>query len=107
MADSTLPPIDAASIAKLLRRSYPTNTRELERLLWDALATATDDGVTFVDAISEPAIGEPSDGDGLSIASARAALQKAAWSIAEAAVSLGVHRSTLSRFIKKHGLRPR
>ena len=96
------PRIDPELVEDLLVREYETNVRELEALLWRAMAGSHGDTVVFTDELRKESRGravEPSAGD------VRAAIARADGSVQKAARALGMKsRFALYRLMKKHGI---
>jgi transcriptional regulator with AAA-type ATPase domain len=101
--------IEAALVEYALRADWPTNTRDLDALLWKAIAESTDDALALPMSlrvaapvarpaeVKAPAI-EP-DADAI-----RDALGKNEGNVARAAAALGLSRYALYRLMKKHGI---
>jgi len=99
--------VDAALIDRLVRHDFPGNTRELERLLWQALAESRGDTVELTPGVKQRlAADEPS------VAAAEigreqieAALARAQGNVTKAARELGLkNRFVLYRLMKKLGV---
>jgi two-component system nitrogen regulation response regulator GlnG/two-component system response regulator HydG len=84
----------------LVRRTYATNVRELEAILWRAMLASPGDVIALPDDLRAPtAPSEPSSDQ------IRAALARADGSVRRAAHTLGLtSRYALYRLMKKHGL---
>jgi DNA-binding NtrC family response regulator len=110
------PRLDGAFVDHLLRRSWTTNVRELETLLWRALSTSTGDEVSLSDAELSAAQSEAHDevaappagaraATEISAAELRAAIARHQGNLAETARALGLSsRYGLYRLLKKHGI---
>jgi transcriptional regulator of acetoin/glycerol metabolism len=94
------PRVAAELIDVLVRRSYETHVRELDGLLWRAMAASTGDTVTLPAELRETAVAaEPSEEQ------VRAALERAKGNVRRAAAALGLpSRYALYRLMKKHGI---
>ena len=96
--------VDPALVEALLTREYETNIRELDALLWRAMAASPGDTVMMTDELrrepqSTPRASEPG------AEQIRAALDQANGSVSGAARALGVKsRFALYRMMKKHGI---
>jgi len=97
------PSLDAALVEELLVRPYATNIRELEALLWRAMAASPADTVILPDELrSERAGRATAEPNAEAI---RAALAGAAGSVQRAARALGLpSRYALYRLMKKHAI---
>jgi DNA-binding NtrC family response regulator len=106
---SVEPSVAIAFIDALVRRSYRTNVRELEALLWEALREGPDrmldmPGATRSDAPARPS--KPPRAKAPSAASVEAALLENDWNLEQTWRALGLSsRHTLARLMSKHGLR--
>jgi two-component system nitrogen regulation response regulator GlnG/two-component system response regulator HydG len=98
--------LSGALVAHLLRRAFPGNVRELEAVLWRAIAESGSDALDVPSAVRgagcpvEPAPqGEPAPAD------IRRAIERAGGSVTRAARALGLSsRFALYRLMRKHGL---
>jgi two-component system, NtrC family, response regulator HydG len=96
--------VDPALIEVLLGRSYETNIRELDALLWRAMAASTGDAVVLSEELRRESqakvqVAEPG------AEQIRAALKHAEGSVTAAARALGMKsRFALYRLMKKHGI---
>jgi DNA-binding NtrC family response regulator len=104
---SPWPRIAPSLIEHLLKRDYPSNTRELEALLWNAMRDSEGDRLE----LSEPLVarsegGRPSEvGREPSADEIRAAMEQAGGNVRRAARALGVSsRYALYRLLKRHGI---
>jgi DNA-binding NtrC family response regulator len=116
---TTLAKVDAKLVEALLRREYPGNIRELEAVLWKAIATSDGDRIAYHDAAhaSEPAAvaasteqtdaaervrnREPTEQE------MRDALARANGNVARASAQLGLSsRYALYRRLVKLGIEP-
>jgi two-component system, NtrC family, response regulator HydG len=104
------PRLDPELVDALVRRSYTTHVRELDGLLWRAMAGSTGDAVRLTDDVREETLDEPAEGDASSSAEPtleqiRDALEREGQSVTRAARALGLSsRYALYRLMKKHGL---
>jgi len=100
--------LEPALVTHLLRREYPTNVRDLVRVLREAISASRDDTLRLTPALEaappEPAPA-PVEADTSEVARMRAELERHHWHVTNAAAALGVTRYVLTRAIKKHGLR--
>lgn len=95
------PRVDPALIEELLGRSYETHLRELDALLWRAMAGSPGDTVLFTDELRKESHERSTGPDAEQI---RVAL-KSAGSVQNAARALGMKsRYALYRMMKKHGI---
>jgi transcriptional regulator of acetoin/glycerol metabolism len=96
--------VDPALIEHLLSRTYETNVRELDTLLWQAMAATPDDTVVLTVELrkeSRPQLRSPEP----SADEIRAAVKAAQGSVASEARALGMtSRFALYRLLKKHGV---
>jgi two-component system response regulator HydG len=101
--------VAAALVAALLRRDYETNVRELDAILWRAMAASTRDVV----GLPEDMRGEPAEDEGAgarveedpTAEQVRGALEQAKGNVTRAARSLGLSsRYALYRLMKRHGI---
>jgi DNA-binding NtrC family response regulator len=96
--------VDPALVEALLGKSYETNIRELDALLWRAMAASPGDTVVLTDELRKESqtrarVAEPGAEE------IRAALEEAQGSVSAAARALGVKsRFALYRLMKKHGI---
>ena len=99
------PRVEPRLIADLLGRSFPANVRELEALLWRAIAASPNDTIALVDAQAAPAA-EEHDGPGeLTADQLRAALAEQGGSMTKAAAALGLpSRFALYRLMKRFAI---
>jgi DNA-binding NtrC family response regulator len=114
---------DPALISALLRRSYPLNVRELDKVLWRAMAATLDSMVRLPSELRPPTPASPDPSAGKSAAEAdlddllsglsgrrlseeivRAALEQQHGRIQAAAEALRVSRHALARLMKKYGI---
>src|SRR5262249_28326509 len=103
-----VPRVDLRLVDRLVRHAYTTHVRELDALLWSAMAGSPRGGVSLTDEVAKklreperPASGnaEPSRED------IEAALQRNGGNRSRAFRELGLtSRDALYRLIKKHGL---
>ncbi len=100
-------------ILALLRRPYTTHARELEAVLWRAIAASTGDAISLAPedelgaAPAAPAASKslPSEGGALSPARIQACLDEHNGAIEETWRALGLSsRHVLARYIKRHSL---
>ena len=101
-ADGRLDPrVDPALIEELLVRTYDTHVRELEAILWRAMAGSPGDTVLLTDELRQESRGRDAEP---SVEQLRAALRSAG-SVKNAARVLGLKsRYALYRLMKKHGI---
>jgi DNA-binding NtrC family response regulator len=103
------PNVAIGFIDSLVRRSYRTNVRELEALLWEALREGPDrmldtPRATRSDAPARPS--KPARAKAPSGAVVEAALLENDWNLEQTWRALGLSsRHTLARLMTKHGLR--
>ncbi len=101
--------VDPALVVHLLEREYPGNVRDLDAVLWRAMAESPGDVVVAsepVFAMASPA--EAQAGPGPDAAAVRAALAQQAGSMTRAAAALGLSsRYALYRLMKKLGMDPK
>ncbi|MBS2013556.1 MAG: sigma-54-dependent Fis family transcriptional regulator [Deltaproteobacteria bacterium] len=105
--------VDAALVAALLRRDYTTNLRELDAILWQAMAESAGDVVEPPAEIRALASDAPRPDPAKAVRaepgaeSIRAALLASRGRITAAARALGLSsRYALYRLMKKHGIEP-
>jgi transcriptional regulator of acetoin/glycerol metabolism len=102
-------------VEHLLRREYPTNTRDLDAVLWRAMAESEEDTLTLPESEREatrstpPKEGaesrDPASAEEPTLDAIRAALASAKGSVTRAAKALGLtSRYALYRLMKKHGV---
>jgi DNA-binding NtrC family response regulator len=107
---------DPALITALVRRSYPLNVRELDKVLWRAMAATLDNTVRLPNELrpstpasaTEPEVDEllsGLSGRRLSEEAVRAAFDQHHGRIQAAADALKVSRHALARLMKKYGIR--
>ena len=95
------PRVDPALVEQLIVRDYETHIRELDALLWRAMAGSPGDTVLLTDDLRQEARGRDTEP---TAAELRAAL-KSAGSVQIAAKALGLKsRYALYRLMKKHGI---
>jgi hypothetical protein len=95
------PRVDPALVEQLIVRDYETHIRELDALLWRAMAGSTGDTLLLTDDLRQEARGRDTEPTADEI---RAAL-KSAGSVQNAARALGLKsRYALYRLMKKHGI---
>jgi hypothetical protein len=99
-ADGRLEPLlDPDLVEALLRRNYETHVRELDALLWRAMATSTGDTIVLPDELRVGPRQEPTEEQ------IRATLARAKGNVRRAAHELGLSsRYGLYRLMKKHGI---
>jgi transcriptional regulator with PAS, ATPase and Fis domain len=94
------PRADPALLEHLLSRNYDTNVRELDAVLWRAIAGSSGDTVLLTDELRResrpPPRSEPTADE------LRSALRTAKGSVTAAAQALGLSRFALYRLLKKH-----
>ena len=110
----TYPRMAPALVEHLLQRKYAANTRELDAILWHAMAESTEDTLVVpereLDALAATPSNEPAARDSPSLEepppeAIRAALADAKGSVTRAAKALGLSsRYALYRLMKKHGM---
>jgi two-component system nitrogen regulation response regulator GlnG/two-component system response regulator HydG len=106
--------VDAALVDALVRHAYTTHVRELDALLWRAMASSRGDRVALTDDVraeidagheDEIASTESSAEDEPDADAIRAAIASAGGSITKAARALGLtSRYALYRLMKKYGI---
>ena len=101
-ADGRLEPrVDPALVEELLVRSYDTHVRELDALLWRAMAGSPGEVVLLTHDLRKESLGREREPNGEKI---RTAI-KDAGSVEKAARALGLKsRYALYRLMKKHGI---
>jgi two-component system nitrogen regulation response regulator GlnG/two-component system response regulator HydG len=106
--------IEPASVTALLRRDYPTNVRELEKVLWRAMAATLEDTLRIAHEPSpregpeDPGVDELLSGlneKAPSKENVRATLARCEGKVQLAADALGISRHAMKRLIAKHRLR--
>jgi two-component system response regulator HydG len=100
----TEPRVDPALVEALLLRTYETNVRELDGLLWRAMAASPGDAILFMEELRGEGYpkSRATDPDPEQI---RVALKQAEGSVSAAARALGLKsRFVLYRLMKKHGI---
>ena len=98
------PRVDAVLVEELLRRSYDTNVRELDAVLWRSMAGSTGDILVLTDEVRrESQANVPAAEPG--VEQIRAAVAAANGSVKDAARALRLKsRYALYRLMKKHGM---
>jgi two-component system nitrogen regulation response regulator GlnG/two-component system response regulator HydG len=110
------PRVDAALIDAMLRRTFGTNVRELDALLWNAMSESHGDALALTDAIANLPRGSAGGASPAPAPNARPARDPTAGEIREcverengnvrrAAAALGLpSRYALYRLMRKHGI---
>ena len=94
--------IDPELVEELLVREYDTNVRELDALLWRAMADSPGDTVMLTEELRKESRGRATEPTNDQI---RAAIARADGSVQTAARALGLKsRYALYRLMKKHGI---
>jgi len=104
---SVVPRVDPALIERLLRHGFRTNTRELDQILWQALAESHGDSVELTSGVAQRlAQAAPSQATGeISRAQIETALSGAHGNVTRAARTLGLkNRFALYRLMRKVGV---
>lgn len=102
------PRIDPRLIDALLRHRYTHHARELEGLLWKAIADSPGKFIALTDDVAEQIVAEPTaaaPADAPSEEAVRACLERHGGKVSRAWRDLGLHsRYALYRLIKKYGI---
>jgi two-component system nitrogen regulation response regulator GlnG/two-component system response regulator HydG len=105
------PRIDAALIGALMRRTFPTNVRELDALVWNAMSESPSDAVALTAAIAGPAPAPPVErvarrsAPEPTVEQIRACVEREKGNVRRAAAALGLpSRYVLYRLMRKHGI---
>jgi len=100
--------VDPALVVHLLERDYPGNVRDLDAVLWRAMAESTGDVVVASEALLEAAPHpEPKEGTAPDAAAIRAALAEQGGNMTRAAAALRLsNRYVLYRLMKKLQMDP-
>ncbi|MBK9258684.1 MAG: sigma-54-dependent Fis family transcriptional regulator [Polyangiaceae bacterium] len=109
------PNLKSNVIEALMKHSFATNVRELDALLWQAMASSTGDVIEWSDALREQRLNPPTDErdvvsdneeEMVAESKVRAALAHCGGNVAQAAQALGLPtRYVLYRLMKKYGIR--
>jgi len=111
MDDEGHPRLSAGLVAALLRHDYRLHVRELDRLLWLAMAGSPGDRLELSAELEDnlalplsppPAVETPTSDE----ATTRAALRETDGNQAAAAKRLGLSRYAMYRLVKKYGIDP-
>ncbi len=101
--------IDPAFLARLVRLEYPTNVRDLVRVLRQSMTASRGDTLEAPPNLDDDRSGVVAVPDaasaGISEADMRMALERQRWNLTRAAEQLGITRFKLMRLMRKYGLR--
>jgi len=100
--------IDPAFLLRLLRLEYPTNVRDLVRVLRQSVTASRGDVLEAPPNLDDDRSGVVAVSDasaGISEADMRLALERQRWNLTHAAEQLGITRYKLMRLMRKYGLR--
>ena len=105
------PRLHPTLMEQLLRRQYPSNVRQLEQVLWHAIAASTRGFIAPLTDVAEPPGQPPDDApvrpSDLDADAINAALERCEGSVTRAARELGLpSRYSLYRLMGRLGLRP-